>query len=89
MKPVNTSRAMAIRISTELPSVPFSRARSNCFWLAPSSHLTMKMPAMDNRIPIPATSIGASTNLIAMELSTLAVSGKAAPSVAVARMDPQ
>ena len=73
MKPMKIRNSSAIRISTELPSVPVSRLRSNCFWLAPSLQLTMRMPTSDSSVPKPATIIGESTSFSAMSVVAPAV----------------
>ena len=58
-------KSRATRISTELPSVPVSRLRNSCFWLAPSLQLTMRMPISESSVPSPATIIGERISLSA------------------------
>ena len=53
--------ATAAMMRTELPSVPISRARNRFFWVASSLHRTMNIPAIESKMPKPATTIGEST----------------------------
>lgn len=74
-----------IAISTELTLTPMPSAPSNCFIVAPSFVRTRKIPITDNRMPTAAINIGASTACICIPLLAKA----AAPSAAVARIEPQ
>ena len=71
-------------ISAELVLTPVPSAPSRFFIVAPSFVRTRKMPMTDSMMPTAAISIGASTACICMSPAKAA-----APSAAVARIEPQ
>ncbi|OAV70731.1 hypothetical protein Barb7_03241 [Bacteroidales bacterium Barb7] len=75
-------------ISTELRFVPTASALSNCLIFAFSLVRTEKIPIIDRMIPTAAISIGAMIALYCSSTSPEATKA-AAPSAAVARMEPQ
>ena len=68
----------------ELPLTPTPSAPSSCFIEAPSLVRTKKIPSTESRIPTAAINIGASTASICIPPAKAA-----APSAAVARIEPQ
>ena len=81
-------RNVAATMSTELRLVPKPSAPSRSFIVAFSLVRTEKMPMMESRMPTAAISIGAMTALYCIIVSPLCMKA-AAPSAAVARMEPQ
>ena len=75
-------------MSTELRFVPKDRALSRSFMVAFSRVRTAKMPRTESRMPTAAMSIGAMTALYCISVSPEWIKA-AAPSAAVARMEPQ
>ena len=79
---------VAATISRELRFVPRESACNSSFIFAPSRVRTVKIPMMESRIPTAAISIGAMTALNCISVFPEPIKA-AAPSAAVARMEPQ
>ena len=79
---------VAAAISSELKLTPTPSERSSSRIVAPSFVRTRKMPRIESRMPTAAISIGAITALIC-NASEPAEEKAAAPSAAVARIEPQ
>ena len=90
MKSRKIRNSSAISTKIELPSVPVSRLRSSCRCEAPSLQRTSPIPRIERIVPNPATIIGERTSFVACSASKLTLwAATAAPSAAVARIEPQ